>query len=78
MGVIKVYESNFAKRAKNRTQVLYMFKRKKSKSDSIVIHTKHWNNGKVYPTFSGKEPLKGYSEPLPEKLDYDARLQRTR
>ena len=54
IGITKAYESNFAKRKKSAAQVLYTFQAKKSKSDTIVIHAKHWNNGKVYPTFLEK------------------------
>lgn len=49
--------------------------RSKRADQSIVIHSKHYNNGKIYPTIFGKTPLQA-SEPLPEKLKYDSRLIR--
>jgi hypothetical protein len=47
-------------------------------SESIVIHSKHWKKpGVFYPSSFGTEPIRG-AEPLPNKLEYDCRLQRTR
>ncbi|CAG8694434.1 18931_t:CDS:2, partial [Racocetra fulgida] len=52
--------------------------RKKDESESIVIHSKHWKKaGVFYPRIFGTEPIRG-AEPLPNKLNHDCRLQKTR
>lgn len=54
------------------------FRKKRDQSQSIVILKKHYKKkGVFFPKFLGKEPIRGF-ESLPEKLDYDTRLQRTR
>lgn len=54
------------------------YRSRKSRSESIVISSKSYKRkGVFYPTLFGKEPIKS-TEPLPDKLDYDTRLQRTR
>jgi len=73
--LLKAYDTNFKA---GRKGFDIRFRSKKAPSQSIVIHAKHWKrSGIFHPTFWGKEPLRG-AEPLPEKLDYDSRLQRTR
>lgn len=73
--VLKAYASNFALERKEFT---IRFKKKKSEHDSIVILSKHWKRAGIFhPTEWGKEPLKS-SQPLPDKLPYDSRLQKTR
>jgi putative transposase len=51
--------------------------RSKRRDQSIVIHSKHWRNGKLFkdPTIFGSTPLRG-AEPLPTALNYDSRLIR--
>ena len=74
--LIKAYESNFAKKEKTAFKIKY--RSKKSESESIVIHEKHWKRaGVFYPKAFGTEPIRG-AEPLPDELNYDCRLQRTR
>ena len=53
------------------------YRSKKAPSESIVIHNKHWKgSGIFHPTFFGcREPIRA-SEPLPDKLGYDCRLQK--
>uniref|UniRef100_A0A146M4Q7 Putative transposase R104 n=1 Tax=Lygus hesperus TaxID=30085 RepID=A0A146M4Q7_LYGHE len=73
--VLKAYATNFAMKRKEFT---VRFKKKRAEHNSITLLAKHWKKcGVFHPTEWGKEPLKS-SEPLPEKLSYDARLQRTR
>lgn len=69
--LLKAYKSNFASK---REKFDIKFKSKKMRTQSIVIHNKHWKNGTFHPTFFGKDPIRG-SEPLPEKLGFDCRLQ---
>jgi putative transposase len=73
--LLKAYKCNFgAKRKKFDIRL----KSKKSTSDSIVIHSKHWKKAGIFhPTYWGKVPIHT-TEELPDKLDYDCRLQRTR
>ena len=54
------------------------YRSKKVPSESIVIHDKHWKGPAeiFHPTFFGREPIRA-SEPLPDKLSYDCRLQKT-
>ena len=73
--LLKAYQSNFAAKRK---KFKMKYKSKKALSDSIVIHSKHWKAaGMFYPRTFGKVPVKA-CETLPDKLDYDTRLQRTR
>src|SRR5690606_5343943 len=72
--LLKAYNNNFAKDTHTFT---LKHRRRKAPQESIVIHSKHWNDGIFHPTFFGKEPLKGV-EKLPVKLLYDSRLIRTR
>lgn len=73
--LLKAYESNFAAQKKN---FKMKYRSKKAESESIVIHSKHWKSaGVFYPRAFGKMPIKA-AEPLPAKLTYDCRLQKTR
>lgn len=73
--LIKAYENNFAKK----TRFKIKYRSKKSESESIVIHAKHWKRAGVFhPKAFGTEPIRGAAEPLPDELNYDCRLQRTR
>lgn len=76
------FKTNFAKQKKNPSHTFHVkFKSKKAATDSIVIQAKKYTEDRkihVEP-WDGYElpPLKGY-EPLPTKLGYTTRLQRTR
>jgi len=73
--VLEAYKTNFAAKRKKFT---IRYKSKKAASDSIVIGARQWKSaGLFFPKFWGKTPIKA-CEPLPDKLDYDTRLQRTR
>jgi hypothetical protein len=73
--LLKAYQNNFAKK-NNGFKIKY--RSKKSESESIVIHSKYWKrSGVFYPRMFGREPIKS-AEPLPEILNYDCRLQKTR
>lgn len=72
--VLKAYKTSIAAK---RINFVVNFKSKKAKSDSIALLAKHWkSSGLFHPTFWGKTPLRS-AEPLPEKLNYDCRIQRT-
>lgn len=73
--VLKAYKSSFAlKRKGNIKKFKLSFRsRKKSHTESIVIHAKHYNGGVIYPTMFGKVPLRA-TDPLPQQLRHDARL----
>lgn len=79
--VLKAYQSNEAKKKKNKPDHEYKIKfrsKKYSVSESIVIHSKHYKKAGVFhPTSFGKNPIRS-REKLPDALDYDCRLQRTR
>lgn len=73
--VLEAYKTNFAAKRK---QFNIKYKSKKAASDSIVIGSRQWKSaGVFFPRFWGKQAL-GAHEPLPDKLNYDTRLQRTR
>ena len=82
--VLKAYKTSFALlKAKH----IKSFKMKHSKSNatsqSIVIHSKHWANTKAVfyaAAFKkrGAETTIRTSEPIPDTINYDCRLQRTR
>lgn len=72
--VLLAYKTNFAAK-KQKFEI--KFKSKKATSDSIVIGSRQWHKGGIpFPRFFGSIPLKAV-EPIPDKLDYDCRLQRT-
>jgi putative transposase len=74
--LVKAFKTNWASERPNGFNIRP--KRKKADSDSIVIGSRQWKGtGVVFPKFMGKTPIKA-REPLPGKLDYDTRLQRTR
>jgi len=75
--LLKVYRSNFAKPAAQRFEIKYRSKKAPSQSIlSIVIHCQYCgaSRGPYYDAFHGIKS----AEPLPPKLNYDVRLQRTR
>jgi hypothetical protein len=73
--LLKAYQTNFAK---GNNQFKIKYRSKKSESESIVIHSNNWKGaGIFFPTIFGKKPIES-AEPLPKKLNYDCRLQRTR
>jgi putative transposase len=51
--------------------------RSKKNDQTLLIHHKHWAQRTFYPTWFGKVPIRA-TQPLPERLNYDTRLQRTR
>ncbi len=52
------------------------FKSRKKASDSIVINGREWKDSILFPRLWSKHRLRS-SEPIPPKLDYDCRLQKT-
>lgn len=73
--VLKAYKISLAAK---RAKFVVGFKSRKASSDSIALLGKHYKSrGIFHPKFWNDAPLKS-AEPLPEKLDYDCRLQRTR
>ena len=73
--LLKAYQTNFALKRK---QFTIKYKSKKSPQDSIALLAKHYKSrGIFHPTCWGNVPLKS-SEPLPDKLEYDARIMKTR
>lgn len=88
--LLKAYQNYFKKKRENKKNMQSTKKRKKrhknpieyrskkNESESIVIHSKHWKKAGIFhPTSFGKEPIIG-SEPLPDKLYYDSRIQKNR
>jgi putative transposase len=75
--VVKAYTSNLAK--EDNKNFVIRFKKKKATSDSIAIYSKknYKSKGVFYSTFFRKEPIKS-AEELPDKLEWDNRLVRTR
>lgn len=74
--LIKAFKTNWASDRSSGFKIRP--KRKKADSDSIAIGSRQWRGaGILFPSFMGKAPIKA-REPLPDKLDYDTRLQRTR
>lgn len=72
--VLLAYKTSFAAK---RQKFVVNFKSRKASSDSIAIGSRQWRTGGIpFPSFFGKTPLKS-AEPIPDKLDYDCRLQRT-
>ena len=68
--LLKAYQTNFAKRKKQGPSHTFkiQFRSKKSDSQSIVIHSKHWKSiGVFYPTFFGKDPIRA-SEPPTQQV----------
>jgi putative transposase len=92
--VLKAYKTNFALlRAKHIKRFKMKHRESKATSQSIVIHSKHWKKKKKKKEKKKKTQLIFYdaafkkrgaettlrtSEPLPDVINYDCRLQRTR
>jgi putative transposase len=75
--LLKAYKSNFARQANDPNHVFEMrFRsRKRLDSETITVHSKHWKKKKgVYAWLRAIHS----SEPKPDILQYDARLQRTK
>jgi putative transposase len=73
--VLKAYKTSIAAKRK---KFVVSFKSRKATSDSIALLAKHYKTrGIFHPSFWTPMPLDA-SEPLPDKLEYDCRLQRTR
>ena len=82
--VLKAYKTAFALlKGKHITKFKMKQRTLKDNSTSIVIHSSHWKNTKkifysaAFKKAGAEETLRS-SEPLPEKILYDCRLQRTR
>lgn len=82
--VLKAYTTSFALlKAKHIVKFKMKDRCRKDTSTSIVIHSKHWKDTKkiFYATAfkkAGAEETLRSSEPLPDAILYDCRLQRTR
>jgi putative transposase len=76
--LLKAFGSNFAKKKLDPKKTFTVrFKSRKAPTQSLVIHSKHWKDGRMYPKSFGAEPLRA-TEPIPASLGYDSRLIRTR
>lgn len=77
--LINAYASNFAKKAKRTGdhQFTMRFRTKKAPQEAIMVRGKLFKKGAFYTSFLGRAPLRA-SEPLPETVDYDCKLVRTR
>lgn len=77
--LLKAYKTNFAvQKKKGGGNFKIKYRSKRSESESIVIHAKHWKKAGVFhPKAFGKEPIRA-AEPLPDQLTYDCRLKKTR
>ena len=70
--------SNFVKKKKNPAHTFDIkYRSRKAPQEAIMIRSYSFKKGVFYPKFWGKEPLRS-SEPLPDTVDYDCRLVRTR
>ena len=73
--VVKAVAAN---RAAKRERFSLKFRSKKDATQSLVVHSKHWQHKRgVFATIFGAGVLHGH-QPLPDVLPYDSRLQRTR
>ena len=76
--LLNAFTSNFAKKAKSKNHHFTMrFRSKKSPQEAIMIRGKCYKNQVFYPKFFGKQPLRA-AERLPDQVDYDCKLVRTR
>jgi putative transposase len=76
--LLDAYTSNFAKRKKNPGHVFDIrFRSLKSPQERIYIDRRRFRKGVIYPSKFGSVPLRS-TEPLPNQLDHDAHLIRTR
>ena len=77
---LKALKTTFELKKRGRIEHFKMrFRSKKlSHVETIVIHAKHWKTGNTwFKSFLGKKPLRS-TEPLPDKLHADCRLQYNR
>jgi putative transposase len=76
--LLLAYASNFAKKKKTPSHAFDIRPRsRKQPQQSIYICNRNYNKGVIYPTKFGTVPLRSI-EPLPERLNHDAHLIRTR
>lgn len=76
--LLNAYNSNFAKKSKNKDHKFELhYRNKKQPQETIMIRGKLFKKGIFYTRFWGKEPLRS-SEPLPDTVDYDCKLVHTR
>jgi putative transposase len=76
--LLDAYTSNYAKRKKNPGHAFTMsFRSRKSAQERLYIDRRRYHKGIIYPKTFGSVPLRS-TEPLPERLDHDASLIRTR
>ncbi len=73
--VVKAVAAN---KAAKRTKFDLKFRTRKDDTQSLVVHSKHWQHKRgVFASVFGAGVLRGH-QPLPDALPYDSRLQRTR
>ena len=73
--VLKAIKSNLAAK---REKFNLKYRSRKDPVQSVVVHSKHWGKDRgMFSGVLGSKVLKS-SEPLPESLEYDSRLIRTR
>ena len=76
--LINARKSNLAKWKKNHAHTFTLkYRSRKASQEAIMIRGRCFKKNLFYPQFWGKEPLRS-SEPLPESVDYDCKLVRTR
>ena len=78
--LVNAYASNFAKKRKGKTALPHFslkYRSRKQPAESIYIRGRLFKHGRFYPTYLGKEPMRS-AEPLPDSIEYDCRLVRTR
>lgn len=76
--LIDAYASNFAKKKMNPAHTFELRRRgRKDPQERIYIDKRRYQRGVIYPSKFGKVPFKS-KEPLPNHLNHDAHLIRTR
>jgi putative transposase len=76
--LLKAFDSNFARRANDPDHASFEMRfrsKKRLDSETITVHSKHWKHAKG--AYAWLHSIHS-SEPKPETLAYDARLQRTK
>ncbi len=76
LDVLKAVKSSIAQHRKTGRPFEIHHKSRKNQSDSIAINHRCWNDGILFPRLWSKHRLRS-AEPIPPKLDYDCRLQKT-
>jgi putative transposase len=78
LDVIKAYDSNFAKSKKNPAHRFKLkFRSRKDQTESIFIRGRSFKKGVFYTKYFGKEPIRS-GQLIPDSIEYDCRLLRTR